>query len=70
MFKWIGENLGTICTVLCGVIFVASIIVKATPSVKDNAILRKIIAFLDHFSVFQSADNKKTLDDAKKNLGE
>ncbi len=29
----------------------ASVIVRLTPSQKDDAILAKVIAFLDHFSV-------------------
>ncbi len=30
----------------------ASVIVKITPSQKDDAVLAKVIKFLDHFSVF------------------
>ena len=68
IINWIISNIGNICTVLCGVVLLSSMIVKLTPSTKDNDVLRNIINFLDMFSIAQTADNKKYIEDAKKNI--
>ena len=60
--------MGSICTIVCGVIMVSSIIVGLTPSTKDNEILGKIISFLDKFSIAKTADDRKCIEDAKRNL--
>lgn len=68
IISWIMDNLGNICTVLCGFIMVSSLIVKLTPSTKDNEVLGKIITVLDKFSIAKTADDKKCIEDAKRNI--
>lgn len=69
-FAWIAANWAYIVSALAGVVFVSSIIVKLTPTTKDDSFLRKLISFLDHFSIFKTADDKALIDKAKKNVGE
>ncbi len=68
IINWIRDNIGNICTIICSVILVSSVIVKITPSTKDNEVLGKIINFLDKFSVAKTADDKKAIENAKENL--
>lgn len=70
IFVWIKENWAYIVSALAGIIFVSSIIVKLTPTTKDDSVMRKIINFLDHFSIFDTADNKELIERSKKTLGE
>lgn len=49
VIAWFGANWGQIATVIAYVIAIASIIVKLTPSQKDDAVLGKIIAFLSKY---------------------
>jgi len=70
IFVWIKENWAYIVSALAGIIFVSSIIVKLTPTTKDDSVMRKIINFLDHFSIFDTADNKELIERAKKTIGE
>jgi len=49
VIAWFGANWGQVATVIAYVIAIASIIVKLTPSQKDDAILGKIIAFLGKY---------------------
>lgn len=68
IINWIITHIGDICTVVCSVILVSSIIVRLTPSTKDNEFLGKVIDFLDRFSIAQTADNRKYIEDAKRNI--
>ncbi len=70
IWNWIVANLGRICTGVCFVILIASLIVKLTPTTKDDSFLRKAIKVIDHLSLAKTADDKKYIEDAKKNLGE
>lgn len=45
------EILSDIFTVIGGVVTIATVIVGFTPTQKDDAILAKVVAFLDYFSV-------------------
>ena len=47
--NWIIENWATICTMIAYTIALASIIVKLTPSLKDDGILKDIIKFVGKF---------------------
>ena len=47
--------------ILIAVVFVASVVVKFTPSVKDNKFLSWLIRILDKLSVAQTADNREIL---------
>ena len=68
MWKWITENWAYIVSAAAGVVFVSSVIVGLTPTTKDDSVLRKIIKFLDHFSIFKTADDKELIERAEKNL--
>ncbi len=70
IFVWIKENWAYIVSALAGIIFVSSIVVRLTPTTKDDSVMRKIINFLDHFSIFDTADNKELIERAKKTIGE
>lgn len=48
------------------VVAAASIIVKATPTQKDDAILAKVVKVLDWLSVFNTKENHKKIDAATK----
>lgn len=67
-FNWIFTHIKDIASIACVVVLVSSLIVKLTPSTKDNELLGKIISFFDRFSIAQTADNKKYIEDAKRNL--
>lgn len=70
MWNWIVTNWPYILSIFCGVVVVASVIVKLTPTTKDDSVLGKIIAFLDHFSIVKTANDKKLIEIAKDNLKE
>lgn len=68
IFNWVVAHIKDIASIICAVILVSSLIVKVTPSVKDNEFLSKVIGFLDKLSIAQTTDNRKYIDDAKRNL--
>jgi len=68
MWNWIVTNWAYILSAFFGVVVVASIIVKLTPTTKDDSILGKIIAFIDHFSLAKTANDKKLIEIAKENM--
>lgn len=47
--NWVKDNWVTIASLIASIIGVASIIVKLTPTQKDDTILAKIIAFLSKY---------------------
>ena len=49
VIAWFGANWGQVATVIAYVIAIASIVVKLTPTTKDDAILTKIIAFVGKY---------------------
>jgi hypothetical protein len=46
VYAWVAANWQSVIAVISGTITVASIIVKLTPTQKDDAFLAKLIAFL------------------------
>lgn len=65
--NWILEHWADLLAIYGGVVAVATIIVRLTPSTKDNEILDKIIKFLDKFStVFTKEDAEKIAKATKK----
>jgi len=70
IIAWIINNYKSICTIVVGVIFVASLIVKLTPTPKDNNLLKGIIGAIEKISIFNTKENAKYIEDAKKNLEE
>lgn len=51
VINWIKEHYQDILAIIGGIVSVATIIVKLTPTQKDDAVLAKIVALLDYFSV-------------------
>ena len=67
MISWIAEHWADILAIYGGIVAVCTVIVKLTPSTKDNEILDKIIKFLDKFStVFTKDDAEKLASKSKK----
>ena len=62
MIDYITNNAETILAWIGGIVSCASIIVKLTPTTKDDSVLEKIINVLDHFSVFNTKKNQEKLD--------
>lgn len=60
VYTWILANWDNVLAVYGGVVAVCTTIVKMTPSVKDDAILGKVMKVLDFFSTaFLKADAEK-----------
>lgn len=51
--------------ILGGIISIATIIVKLTPTTKDDAILSKIINLLEKFSLVNTKANQDVIDNSK-----
>ena len=51
--------------ILGGIISIATIIVKLTPTTKDDAILTKIINLLEKFSLVNTKANQDVIDNSK-----
>lgn len=62
MFEFIITNVDSVFTVIGYVVSAASIIVKLTPTTKDDSVLEKVINVLDYFSVFNTKKNREKLD--------
>lgn len=62
MLEFIINNTETILAWIGGIVSCASIIVKLTPTTKDDSVLEKVINVLDCFSVFNTKKNQQKLD--------
>ena len=51
--------------IIGGIVSVATIIVKLTPTDKDNKVLEKIINFLAKFSIINTKEDQQKIDNAK-----
>jgi len=51
MIQWIVANAGQLWAILATVVTLASLIVKLTPTPKDDEILAKVIKFLEMLSL-------------------
>lgn len=63
--SFISNNWSYILSGFFAVIAVSSIIVKLTPNTKDDAILDKIISFLDNLSIAKTEKDKELIEFAK-----
>lgn len=68
MINWIIANWAYILSAFLGVIVVASIIVKLTPTTKDDSVMGKIVGVLDKLSIAKTANDKALIDMAKSYL--
>jgi prolipoprotein diacylglyceryltransferase len=65
--SWILANWENILAIYGGVVAVCTTIVKITPSVKDDAVLAKVLKVIDFFStVFLKSDAEKIAKAEKK----
>ena len=62
MLDYIMNNTETILAWVGAIVSCASIIVKLTPTTKDDSVLEKIVNFLDYFSVVNTKKNQEKLD--------
>ena len=62
MIETILLNAETVLAWVGGIVSCASIIVKLTPTTKDDTVLEKVINFLDYFSVVNTKKNQEKLD--------
>lgn len=51
IINWIKENYQNICVIITALVTFCSVVVKITPTKKDDEILAKIINVLDYFSI-------------------
>lgn len=58
---WITEHWNDVLAWIGGIVSSASIIVKLTPTTKDDGIVSFIIKILDYFSVVQTKENAEKL---------
>jgi len=66
IINWVKEHWEDLTAIWAGIVTVASIIVKLTPSQKDDTILAKIVAFFDYFSIVNPNGTKVIKVDDKK----
>lgn len=62
MFDTIINNVDTVFAWIGAIVTCASIIVKLTPTTKDDTVLDKVIKILDIFSVVNTKKNQQKLD--------
>lgn len=62
MFEFITTHGETILAWVGGIVSCASIIVKLTPTTKDDSVLEKVINVLDYFSIVNTKKNQEKLD--------
>lgn len=62
MMEFITTYGDTILAWIGGIVSCASIIVKLTPTTKDDSVLEKVINFLDYFSIVNTKKNQEKLD--------
>ena len=62
MFDFIINNVDTVFALIGGIVSCASIIVKLTPTTKDDSVLEKVVNVLDYVSVFNTKKNQEKLD--------
>lgn len=63
VLSWFQTHWDDVLAIIGGVVTVASTIVKLTPTQTDDAVLAKIVAFLDFFSVVNPNGTKVVKDE-------
>lgn len=51
IIEWAKANVETILAIWGALVALATLVVKLTPTMKDDAILAKVVKFFDNFSV-------------------
>ena len=65
VLTFIQNHYDELLAIIGGVVSIATIIVKLTPSTRDNEVLEKIINFLAKFSIINTKENQKKINNAK-----
>ena len=65
VLTFIQNHYDELLAIIGGIVSIASIIVKLTPTTKDDKILKYIIDFLAKFSIFNTKEDQKKIDNAK-----
>lgn len=63
--NFIQNHYDELLAIIGGIVSIATIIVKLTPSTRDNEILEKIINFLAKFSIINTKEDQKKINNAK-----
>lgn len=58
MLDFIKEHYDELCVAFTALVTFCSVVVKLTPTQKDDAVLAKIVSVLSHFSIIKQKDNK------------
>ena len=65
VLTFIQNHYDELLAIIGGVVSIATIIVKLTQTDKDNKVLEKIINFLAKFSIINTKEDQKKIDNAK-----
>lgn len=65
IINFIQSNYDELLAIIGGVVSIASIIVKLTPTTKDDKVLKYIINFLAKFSIFNTKEDQEKINNAK-----
>ncbi len=65
IISFIQNHWDELLAIIGGVVSVASIIVRLTPTMKDNTVLDNIIKVLSKFSIINTKADQKKIDNAK-----
>lgn len=63
--SFIQNHYDELLAIIGGVVSVATIIVKLTPTTKDDNVLNAIVNFLAKFSIINTKEDQKKIDNAK-----
>ena len=63
--SYIQNHWDDLLAIISGIVSVASIIVKLTPTTKDDNVLNAIVNFLAKFSVVNTSADQQKIDNAK-----
>ena len=65
IINFIQNHYDELLAIIGGIVSTASIIVKLTPTTKDDKILKYIIDFLAKFSIFNTKEDQARINNAK-----
>ena len=65
IITFIQDHYDELLAIIGGIVSVATLIVKLTPTTKDDDLLNKIISFLAKFSIVNTKTDQEKIDNAK-----
>ena len=65
VISFIQNHYDELLAIIGGVVSIATIIVRLTPSTRDDEVLEKIINFLAKFSIINTKEDQKKINNAK-----